>query len=218
MATVTRGQTFGATEQVTNVKLHTLVDSASVTDIRNTDIAAGAGIDEDKITFDGSTVCTLADAQTIAGNKTFTGTSTFTGTVDLSGATVTTLMELIYPVGSIYANYAVATNPGTLLGVGTWVAIEEEVIAGYKAGGTFGTIGSLATGTETVTLTSAQSGIPAHTHPIARSGSGAGAELVSTGIGSTTNGVTLASTAANAASAHNNIQPTYVAYLWRRTA
>ena len=130
------------------------------------------------------------------------------------------IMGLVYPVGSIYANYAVATNPGTLLGVGTWTAIEEQVIAGYKSGGTFGTIGSLATGTETVTLTSAQSGVPAHTHggiavapPASGANYGDGAGGPFTKAGSTS-----ANSAANAASAHNNIQPTYVAYLWRRTA
>lgn len=37
-------------------------------------------------------------------------------------AAVSNLSASIYPVGSIYINAAVATNPGTLLGFGTWVA------------------------------------------------------------------------------------------------
>ena len=32
------------------------------------------------------------------------------------------MLETIYPVGSIYINAGVATNPGTLLGFGTWSA------------------------------------------------------------------------------------------------
>ena len=32
MATITKGYTFGATELVTNTKLHALVDSATITD------------------------------------------------------------------------------------------------------------------------------------------------------------------------------------------
>ena len=34
----------------------------------------------------------------------------------------THMLETIYPVGSIYINAGVATNPGTLLGFGTWTA------------------------------------------------------------------------------------------------
>jgi hypothetical protein len=136
-----------------------------------------------------------------------------------NAAAIANIMELVYPVGSIYANSSDSTNPGTLLGVGTWVAIEEEVLAGYKAGGTFGSLGSLGTGAETVTLTAAQSGLPSHTHEITTSGASYGTERVS---GSTTGGsetqYTTTATGGSAASqAHNNIQPTYVCYLWRRT-
>lgn len=44
MATLTRGYTFGATEQVTNAKLHALVDSGTVTSIEQSDLSAGLGI------------------------------------------------------------------------------------------------------------------------------------------------------------------------------
>ena len=71
---VTKGYTFGATEQVTNTKLHTLVDSATV-----------AGIAETDITFDGSTAMIDTGTQTMAGNKTFSGDTTFTGTITGSG-------------------------------------------------------------------------------------------------------------------------------------
>lgn len=43
-ATVTRGKTFGATETVTNTKLHQLVDSATIADIDQTNIASGYGL------------------------------------------------------------------------------------------------------------------------------------------------------------------------------
>ena len=44
MATLTKGQTFGATELVTNTKLHNLVDSATITGIINAEIDASAAI------------------------------------------------------------------------------------------------------------------------------------------------------------------------------
>jgi hypothetical protein len=72
---ITRGYTFGATEQVTNSKLHSLVDSATISSIVNNDVDANAQIAETKISFDGSTVCKLATTQTVSGNKTFSGTT-----------------------------------------------------------------------------------------------------------------------------------------------
>lgn len=41
-ATITRGYTFGATETVTNTKLHTLVDSATIANIGAAELASGA--------------------------------------------------------------------------------------------------------------------------------------------------------------------------------
>lgn len=37
-------------------------------------------------------------------------------------ATIASVLKLIYPVGSVYINASDATNPGTLLGFGTWEA------------------------------------------------------------------------------------------------
>lgn len=59
MATLTRGKTFNSTEEVTNSKLHQLVDDATIAGIVNADIDASAGIVASKL--DLSTV-----AQTIA--------------------------------------------------------------------------------------------------------------------------------------------------------
>ena len=55
MASVGKGYTFGSTEQVTNTKLHSLVDSATVTAIVNNDIDASAAILESKVDFHEST-------------------------------------------------------------------------------------------------------------------------------------------------------------------
>lgn len=50
-------------------------------------------------------------------NNTFTGNNSFSGTLSGQG-----LINLLYPVGSVYINAANNTNPGTLFGVGTWVS------------------------------------------------------------------------------------------------
>jgi hypothetical protein len=45
-----------------------------------------------------------------------------------------TILNTIYPVGSIYTNATNATNPGTLLGFGTWVAFGAgRVMVGFNA-------------------------------------------------------------------------------------
>lgn len=49
MATLSRGQTFGATETVTNTKLHNLVDLATISGIVDEDISPGAAIQFSKL-------------------------------------------------------------------------------------------------------------------------------------------------------------------------
>jgi hypothetical protein len=131
------------------------------------------------------------------------------------------IMNLVYPVGSYYFNDSVSTNPGTLLGVGTWTAVEEVVLVGYKSGSTeFGTPGG-AYGAKTVTLTAAQSGLPAHNHTYAVYNGDSGGASVPIDIGSkqTVNNFNTSTVpAASAAEAHNNCQPSRTVYMWRRTA
>ncbi len=86
--------------------------------------------------------------------------------------TATTIGPIIYPVGSIYTNAAVATNPATLLGFGTWTAFGTgRVMIGIDSGNTlFDTVEetggnadiSISGTTDSHTLTLAQ--IPAHDH------------------------------------------------------
>ena len=180
----------------------------------------------------GAVSATILGSQTIDGRGELVYTDEDDNDIQLTKAGVTypsqsttladwaPIMALIYPVGSIYANASDATNPATLLGIGTWVAIEEEVIAGYKAASTFDPVGTLSVGAETVTLTGGESGTSAHNHPRTPVGEGeTGASYGSgTGSGGASPSTTGTSSEAVANDAHNNIQPTYVAYLWRRTA
>lgn len=67
-----------------------------------------------------------------------------------------------WPVGSVFIS-VVATNPATLLGFGTWLAIGAgKMLVGFDSGDTdFDTLEETG-GAKTVTITEAQ--IPAHTH------------------------------------------------------
>ena len=134
-------------------------------------------------------------------------------------ADLATMMNFIYPVGSVLT-FGVSTNPATLLGIGTWTAIAGKVIVGIDAGQTeFDTLDETG-GAKTVTLTAAESGLPAHAHTVTGyNASGTGNNWANTT--SISNDFTLTTdtiAAANASSAHNNLQPYIIKYVWQRTA
>ena len=76
-----------------------------------------------------STSTVAATTVTASGNV-----NTTAGELQIDG---TNVLEKIYPVGSIYINAAVSTNPATLLGFGTWVAFGAgKTIVGLDSGDT----------------------------------------------------------------------------------
>jgi len=69
-----------------------------------------------------------------------------------------------FPIGAVFIA-VVATNPGTLLGYGTWSAFGAgRVLVGLDAGDPDFDVAEEVGGAKTVTLTGAQSGVAAHTH------------------------------------------------------
>ena len=139
---------------------------------------------------------------------------TVSGTVTIGSNTATTL-QAVYPVGSIYINAAVTTNPATLLGFGTWAAFGTgRVIVGYDASdGDFDALQETG-GAKTVTLTTSQ--IPSHTHNSNFVTGGSGVSGVSTD--GNYDAATNATSATGGGASHTNVQPYIVAYMWRRTA
>lgn len=98
------------------------------------------------------------------------------------------------------------------LGIGTLPDGGGRVAVGLEAAGTFAVIGATG-GVETVTLTAAQSGVPAHTHPPSSSNFGlsnaAGVAAAGAAVSAVTavSTVTGANVAANASAGHTNLQP-----------
>ena len=208
MGTITRGTTYGSTETITNAKLHLLVDAATVTGIVNADVSAGAAIDSSKINL------TSSGYVTSGANTTFTGDLTSSGGFNLTSTSLTDVLGLIYPVG-IVITLGVATNPATLLGIGTWTAVTGKVIVGKAAAGTFNTLDATG-GAETVTLSTAQ--IPVHTHNVQDV---LGNNTVnSSGSAGTKGGYASdkVSDSTGGGGGHTNLQPYIVKYVWQRVS
>ena len=170
-------------------------------------------------------ITTLGTAQaskavTADANVDITGVRnlTISGTLTIGSNTATTL-QAVYPVGSIYINAAVTTNPGTLLGFGTWVSFGTgRVIVGYDASDSDFNALQETGGSKTHTLTTAE--LPSHTHglniPSSENGGSYNAHALFPDGSSSNQAFTTDSTGSG--SAHNNVQPYNVAYMWRRTA
>ena len=141
-------------------------------------------------------------------------------------AAITAVKAALYPVGSIYTNAAVATNPATLLGFGTWAAYAEgRVPVGKESSGTFDTLNATG-GAETDSHTLTLSEIPSHNHSNGSydrlllqngqatihetDGSSGEPNLASSGA--------IAAAGGGAAHTHDILQPYIVVYMWKRTA
>ena len=157
---------------------------------------------------------TEGDSDIVVCNTTGINAPSITGVYSAANvASLATMMNLIYPVGTVLT-FGVSTNPGTLLGVGTWTAITGKVIVGIAASGTFNTLDATG-GAETVTLTSAE--MPAHTHTVAVASNTDGNTLPAKSA-TTTGATTVTSNSTGDGGAHANLQPYIVKYVWQRTA
>ena len=126
------------------------------------------------------------------------------------------LVDFIYPVGSIYLSYS-HTDPGTLFG-GTWARLSNAFLWAVDANGEIGQTG----GEKTHTLTSAE--MPKHSHGIrwtSSNGNAGGSSQANPMIryGETGTGYSGAATVeTGGGGAHNNMPPYIQVSAWRRTA
>lgn len=210
------------------------------------DEGSGNGLDADTVdTYHASALLARANHTGTQALSTITGvTATSTEVNLLDGATSTDIsgsgllagvINAIYPVGSIFTSTSV-TNPGTLLGIGTWSAYGAGRIIVGEGGSFSGTGGSAnaivvthSHGSGSYVANSAG----AHTHNVTGYLDGASV----TALRSTQNGQTplSISNAAASAGAHThttsgtsantgssgtnaNMPPYITTYIWQRTA
>jgi len=126
-----------------------------------------------------------------------------------------------FPVGSIFIS-VVATNPATLLGYGTWSAFGTgRVLVGIDSGDTDFNIVEETGGEKTHILTEAE--MPSHAHVQRRHATSTGSlngwtTATDTSSSNPQNAGTLTTATAGSGTAHNNLQPYIVVYMWKRTA
>lgn len=196
---------------------------------------------------------TVAGTLTVSGSATAPTQSSGDSTTKLSTtAFVTTAIaaakEALYPVGTIYTNIAVSTNPATLLGFGTWVAIAGRVVVGLDASdASFDTVGETGGSKDAIVVSHTHTATASpHTHQV---NSNAGADSIARGIapgtgysvagvGGIVNGgagtyvttdtagnqvvqdttVSVSNSTTGSSGTNANLQPYVVAYVWKRTA
>lgn len=175
----------------------------------------------------------------ISGNAVNDGNGANIANTYLKKATV---IDVIYPVGSIYMSMS-ATNPADLFGVGTWKRISQgRMLLGaddstYKAGATGGEATHTLTAAEmpahSHTGTTSTNGN--HTHQVSRNidlsnadpnGEGGSHDTIcdydgGTNFKTSTSGNhnhTFTTDNTGDGTAHNNMPPYLVCYIWQRTA
>jgi len=157
-----------------------------------------------------------------AGTNTTQAASTAFVTAATAAISAAFINNLVYPVGSIYTNMAVATNPATLLGMGQWVAYATgRVLVGKAGSGTFDTLNEeLGAETDSHALSIAE--LPAHKHTLGtRSDSnntGASIGISQTGDFAGNSDAAVGNTGSGSAHSHDILQPSVTVYMWKRTA
>lgn len=141
--------------------------------------------------------------------------------------------KLNYPVGSLYFNSAVTTNPATLLGFGTWAAFGAgRVPVGYNASNTlFDTLEETGGSADAITVSHTHTATvtdPGHSHAIRSaddSNSQTGIYMANLNIytsdnstQSATTGISVTNSTTGSSGTNANYQPYITVAIWKRTA
>lgn len=200
------------------------------TEFVNIAVAVATKADLASPTFTGTPAAPTASA----GNN-----STQIATTAYIDAAITAVKAALFPVGSIYTNATNATNPGTLLGFGTWTAFGAgRVMVGFDSGNalfdtaeeTGGSANAVVVShTHSFSATTAGSGSHNHTVSGTNSVTGDGNSFDSSSatqtnsvttstIGDHTHGISGTTDSTGSSGTNANYQPYITVYLWKRTA
>jgi hypothetical protein len=229
MSDYTKSTNFATKDNLSSGNPLKIVKGTEIdTEFNNIQTAVATKADLASPTFTGTPTLptgTIATTQSAGNNTTAIATTAF----------VQAAIALLYPVGSIYTNASVSTNPATLLGFGTWTAFGAgRVMVGFDSGNalfdtaeeTGGSANAITVShTHTATSTVTDPGHN-HTYSVVQTSGGAGGgtssytTTASINTGDRTTGITVATSNASTGSSgtNANYQPYITVYAWKRTA
>lgn len=196
----------------------TTLSTSSTATLATVDINGGA---IDGAAIGANSASTVAATTITATTVTASGNiNTTSGEVQING---TNIIDKIYPVGSIYINATNSTNPATLLGFGTWIAFGAgKVPVGIDSSDTDFDTAEETGGSKTHTLTVSELPSHTHTHTVQTgrsfSSSTGNAPVVQGSDNTVLSSAAVTTSSTGSGSAHNNLQPYIVVYMWKRTA
>lgn len=194
------------------------------------------------LTYNGTTLSSTggySGPATLSGTPTAPTAASGTNTTQIATtAFVQAALQALHPVGSIYINATNATNPGTLLGFGTWTAFGAgRVPVGFDAGNplfdtaeeTGGSADAIVVSHNHLATSISTVSDPGHVHYTHASGSGfngggysssSPTQNVSTSSAATGISVSTATslTFTGSSGTNANYQPYITVYMWKRTA
>lgn len=225
MANYTKSTDFASKDALLTGDPNKVVKGSEIDDeFDNIQTAVNSKADVNSPTLTGTPTAPTASSGT---NTTQLATTAFVQTA------VTAAAQAAYPVGSIYMNASVSTNPGTLLGFGTWTAFGAgRVLIGVdgsnalfdtveETGGSADAV--VVSHTHTATVTD-----PGHVHtmqPYAIAGGATNSgdyfptsSSTSSQTNSATTGISVANSTTGVSGTNANLQPYITVYMWKRTA
>jgi hypothetical protein len=229
LSNYTKSTDFAAKDALASGNAAKIVKGTEIdTEFNNIATAVATKADSASPTFTGTPALptgTTAVTQSTSDDSTKLATTAFVQAVTLA------VKNELYPVGSIYVNATSSTNPGTLLGFGTWTAFGAgRVMVGLDAGNalfdtaeeTGGAADAIVVShTHTATVTD-----PGHIHTfvyepgLAQDGAGRN------GVGGTTpfstnsqvTGISVSNSTTGSSGTNANYQPYITVRMWKRTA
>lgn len=233
MSNYTKSTNFAAKDALASGNAGKIVKGTEIdTEFNNIATAISTKADLASPTFTGTPTLptgTVAVTQSTSDDSTKIATTAFVQAVTLA------VKDELYPVGSIYTNATSSTNPGTLLGFGTWTAFGAgRVMVGFDSGNalfdtaeeTGGSANAInVSHTHTATVTD-----PGHKHTFPTrydfTGGGNGFQSPYNGLGTPNNsdtttvttGITVSNSTEGSSGTNANYQPYITVYMWKRTA